>query len=314
VPPPTPTPTPTATVTPVPTVTPTATGGPGASATATPPGAGVPLGHFLGSQAKAAKTRKFFKLGPVTLEDVNSNYSAGFDVVKPTLLAAPADKNGEGFTDAVTHLAAYAVKVAKGSPKFRSRADVSVANQCGTVVLTLKKPVSLLVPTGLNVTEPAPHEVDHFLCYQAKAQKKLTTTGVGVPTLPKGVQVDVATGASAARRYDLKKVVSLCLPVAKSGAPKLLAGPNKGQDVALAPAAVGKPDDFLVCYAAKLATKTIAQNGCGPATPGDKGTKIDPKQPKAVPQLGVQIGNQLGGGALDTKKVSVLCIPSGSDT
>ena len=117
------------------------------------------------------------------------------------------------------------------------------------------------------------------------------------------------TDAFQTRRYDLKKVASVCLPVAKSGSPQLLAGPNKGTPFALTRATVGSPESFLVCYRAKLATKTIPQNGCGPVDPADKGAKMVPKQPKHVPRL-VQVGNQLGGGALDTKKESLVCIPS----
>jgi hypothetical protein len=311
----TPAPTPTnVTPTPTPTrsasATPTATGGLAGSATPTPTPtfSGVPLGHFVGYQAKVAKSGpRFFKLGPVTLADPTFDVTTDYDVLKPSLLALPANKNGEGFTDPATHLVAYAVKPAKGSPKFAPRIDVRVANQCGELTLTAKKPVSLLVPTGVDVAQPAPNDVDHFLCYQVKVQKKLAS-GTPVAAFPKGVQADVAD-AFQTRRYDLKKVVSLCLPVAKTGSPQLLAGPSKGVPFPLAPSTVGNPGAFLVCYQAKLATKTIAQNGCGPANAVDKGTKIVPKQAKHGSQL-VQVGNQLGGQALDTKKESLLCIPS----
>jgi hypothetical protein len=87
--------------------------------------------------------------------------------------------------------------------------------------------------------------------------------------------------------------------------------PEQGTPFTLTPATVGNPAAFLVCYQAKLATKSIAQNGCSPANPADKGTKITPKQPKHAPRL-VQVGNQLGGGALGTKKESLVCIPSGA--
>ena len=154
--PPTPTPKATRTATPIPTLTasatPTATptGGLAASATptSTPTVAGVPLGHFVGYQVKVAKSGpKFFKLGPVTLADPTFGFTADYDVLKPNLLALPANKNGEGFTDPATHLVAYAVKLAKGSPKFSPRADFGVVNQCGDLVVTAKKPVSILVPS-----------------------------------------------------------------------------------------------------------------------------------------------------------------------
>lgn len=66
----------------------------------------------------------------------------------------------------------------------------------------------------------------------------------------------------------------------------------------------------LVCYDAKLATKTIAQNGCGPASAGAKGVKIVPKQTKPVAHLGVHVADQFGARRVDTKKLSLICIPS----
>jgi hypothetical protein len=264
----------------------------------------------MGYQAKVAKgAPKFFKFGPVTLDDGIFGRVADYDVVKPIVLALPANKNGEGFTDAATYLEAYAVKPAKGSVKFQARVDLALGNQCGAVVLTAKKPVALLVPTGRDVSQPAPHNVDHFLCYQAKAQKKLAD-GTAATPFPKGVQVDV-TDAFQQRRYDLKKVSWVCHAVGKAGAPQLLAGPAKGTAFPITPATILDPSAQLVCYQAKLSGKLIAQNGCGPAIPGDKGTKIVPAQAKQVPQLGVQLGNQFGAGQLDTKKAVVLCIPSG---
>ena len=306
------TPTSTGTATPTSTVaTATRTATPVVTATPTPtPAATAALGHFMGYQVKVAKgAPKFFKFGPVTLGDDIFGVAADYDVVKPMVLALPANKNSEGFTDEATYLEAYAVKLAKKGVKFRPRVDLAIGNQCGAVVLTAKKPVALLVPTGRDVPQPAPHNVDHFLCYQAKAQKKLAD-GTAAALFPKGVQVDV-TDAFQQRRYDLKKISWLCHAVGKDGTPKRLAGPEKGTDFPIIPAAILNPGAQLVCYQAKLAGKLIPQNGCGPPTPGDKGTKIVPAPAKHVPQLGVQVGNQFGGGQLDTKKEVVLCIPSG---
>jgi hypothetical protein len=96
--------------------------------------------------------------------------------------------------------------------------------------------------------------------------------------------------------------------VAKDGTPELLAGPEKGKTFPLTPATVRNPASFLICYQVKLAKKRIPQNGCGPANPADKGTKIT--QTKHAPQPGVPVGNQLGGGVLDIKQERLLCIPS----
>jgi len=128
-------------------------------------------------------------------------------------------------------------------------------------------------------------------------------------TLRKGAQVDVADRFQT-RRYDLKKIVALCHPTSKSGTPALLAGPGKGTLVPLAPAAIRNPTVHLLCYQAVLAKKTIAQNGCGPATPKDKGTAIVPPPAKHVPRLGLFVADQLGAARLDTKKETVLCMPA----
>jgi len=143
-------------------------------------------------------------------------------------LHAPADTNGEGTRDAVTHLLAYGVKPAKGTSPFQKRRDVRVVNPCSDTFVQLKKPVGLLVPTAKSLTDPVTspdpgtHERDHFLCYAAAAQSK-RIDGTPLPKLPKGMQVDVADQFQT-RRYDLKTITRLCQPVAKSGAPVLLSG------------------------------------------------------------------------------------------
>jgi hypothetical protein len=291
-------------------VTVTDGGVPTPSPTATP-GAPLTLDHFvLYATAPSKGTAKFQKLGAVLLADAFT--SAGYDVQKPTGLALPADTNGSGFIDAVTNLSAYALKPAKGTTKPGPRANLRVVNTCGETVVTTTKPVTLLVPSalGLNAPVPAPnessHDVDHFLCYQVKAQKK-DAAGAAVAPFPKGVQADV-TDPFETRRYDLKKIVALCHPVSKSGAPVVLSGPEKGAPFALTPAAIRNPGSHLLCYQAALAKKHIAQNGCGPAVAGDKGTALP--QAKPAPRLGVHVADQLGGRQLDTKKTSLLCLPS----
>ena len=126
--------------------------------------------------------------------------------------------------------------------KMVPRRDVRVDNGCGAIVFTVKKPVSLLVPTAKSLEQPIPapdesqHDVDHFLCYQVKPQKK-RTDGLPAAQLPKKAQRELVDQFQT-RRYDLKKVAWLCNPIAKSGTPVLLAGPDKGASVALTPATV----------------------------------------------------------------------------
>ena len=102
----------------------------------------------------------------------------------------------------------------------------------------------------------------------------------------------------------------LCLPTVKSGCPAVLEGDRQGASrLPSRPRACNTRNEHLVCYKAKLATTAIQQLGCGPATPGDKGTKIA-KQPKHIPRLGVFVANQLGTLRLDTTKEIEFCVPS----
>jgi hypothetical protein len=286
----------------------------GAAPSPTPtPTPSVPSGLDAFALYATAATKggaKFAKLGPVTLAGAFAN--GGFDVQKPSGVAVPAATNGGSVLDADTSLAAYAVKPSKGAPKPGAHANVRVANACGETVITAAKPVTLLVPSAvdLNAAVPAPtendHEVDHFLCHQAKAQKK-DATGATVPALAKGAQVDVVD-LFESKRFDLKKIVALCVPVAKSGAPVVLAGPAKGTAFPLTPATIRHAATHLLCYQAARAKKTIVQSGCAPATPGDKGTPLP--QAKHAPRLGVHVADQLGARQVDTKKEALVCLPS----
>jgi hypothetical protein len=268
------------------------------------------LDHFVVYTVKPTKgTPKLQPFGPVTLADAVG--SAGYDVKALTALGLPANKNTEGIADSATHLARYALKAHKGAAKFTPKADVAVTNQCGSLVLTLKKPESLLVPvdTSPTVTPPVPDPqmsaVDHLLCYLAKAQTK-RSDGTAVAGFPKGVQVD-AVDQFQTRRYDLKKVTRLCIPVDKSGSPAVL---KTGAPFSITPTAIRHPAAHLVCYAAKPAKKTIPQTGCGPVDPKSKGTTIVPPQPKHQKRTGVHVNGQLGASTLDTAKELELCIPS----
>jgi hypothetical protein len=276
---------------------------------------GVSLGHFVvypvGTTAKAPKLAKF---GPVTLDDATFGATAGYDVAKPIELAVPADANGGGFTDPDTHLEAYAVKRDKQSPKFLARKDVHVTNACGDLFVTASKAAAVLVPTAADPAQAvqppseSTHNVDHFLCYRVKTQKK-RGDGTPVPSFPKGVQVD-ATDRLHGARYDLKKPALICNPVGKGGAPVVLAGPHKQEAFPITPAAVRNPAQHLVCYAAKRAKKRIEQKGCGPAHLGDKGVAIVPPQAKPAPVLGLHVANQFEITQVDAKKEALVCIPS----
>jgi hypothetical protein len=292
--------------------TPTATAASGMTQTPTPRPSPANVGHFMSYGVKAAKdTASFVPLGPVSLPRLGGG---PYDLLKVGRLLLPADKNSEGVRDDATHLLEYRLKPRKGAPKFAALADVRVMNQCSDVLVALTKPVAALVPTAKNlaspVTAPVDPAVDHFLCFDAKLQKK-GPGGAALPKFPKGVQVQVVDQFQS-RRYELTKPTRLCAPTDKSGAPVFLKGGDKGKPAALEPATVQHADEHLLCYKAKLATTTVAQAGCGPATPGDKGTKI-PKQAKHAPRTGVFVANQLGALRLDTTKEVELCIPSSAE-
>ncbi|MFQ5667622.1 MAG: DUF6073 family protein [Candidatus Binatia bacterium] len=277
------------------------------------------LDHYVFYKVKRSQgTTRFEKFGPVTLTD---QFGSGqYVIVAPRQLGLPADKNGEGIKDPVTHLKEYKLVPVRGAKKFQVLTNVRVINQCNDLLVEVKKPFSILVPTNKDLTkpveEPDPNlqNVDHFLCYVAKAQKK--SAGTKLPKFPKGMQVDVQDQFQT-RRYDLKKITKICTPAEKREDPNapsaILSGPNKGDAKPIKAAGIRNPNDHLVCYRARRARKLVPQNGCGCDTSVDpkcKGTKITPRQPRHDPRIGIHVNNQFGPEQLDTKKELELCVPS----
>src|SRR4029453_17965819 len=118
-----------------------------------------------------------------------------FDVSKPATLLLPAEKNGEGPDDSVTHLTEYKLELSSGSAPFTAITDVRIDNQCNDMLVEVKTPVSILVPANKDLLVPpaAPtlvdHGLDHFLCYKAKRQAKLAH-GTRLAAVPKKNHVD----------------------------------------------------------------------------------------------------------------------------
>jgi len=248
----------------------------------------------------AAATKRTPKPAPHTPVTVADRFgSAAYDVGKLAPFEAPAAVNGAAVLDAATDLEGWAVKPAKGTPRFAKRRDVRVVTACSDTFLQVKKPSGLLVPAASSLVgpvaapDPAGHERDALLCYAAAAEKKRRDGTVVPPPLPKRTQLEVADRFQA-RRYDLGKITRICQPAALDGT------------------AARHPFDHLVCYQAKLATKTVAQAGCGPADPADKGVKILPKQPPHAAMSGLHVASALGALRLDTKKVVEICLPATS--
>ena len=233
--------------------------------------------HFLFYKTKkTSQGPKFFKFGPVTLED--QFRTANYDVLGPKRLGLPADKNGEGFIDGSsadsTHLKEYKIKPSSGAAPFQKISNIQVENQFNHLTLEALKLDSLLVPTNKNLTGAADPvdentlNVDHFLCYKARVQKK-DDAGANLPNFPRGTQIVVTDQFDQPdRQYDLLRVSRLCNPVKKTGTPTFLNGPQRNQPKIVSPANAFKhAEAHLVCYVAKLASKNVPQDGCGPQLP-----------------------------------------------
>lgn len=271
------------------------------------------LDHFTLYKIKTSRglTRPA-RFGPLTLTDAQRK--AEYDVVKPVALGLPAEKNGEGLGDRETHLQAYKIRQSRETDRYQKQSDVRITNQCNDLLIEVKKPVGLLVPTLKGIAtmppppDPASHDLDHFLCYSAKAQRRNADRSP-LPRFPKGIQVDV-TDQFQARRYELRKITKLCSPTDKAGSPVILTGSDAGTPVVIEPATVRNPDEHLVCYFAKLARKFIPQTGCGPSAEIGPLQRIEPRQESHLKRIGLYLANQLGEWRADSVKETEICIPS----
>ena len=199
--------------------------------------------------AKTAKGTP--KLAPRTVTLVDDIETKRTIVEAVTSLCNPAGRDGDGIDDPPAQLACYKIKDDKGQPKFVAR-DVLTSDAFGDLALRLSGASALCVPSA-----PA---VDHFKCYAAKLQK-------GTPAfLPRTVTV---ADQFETKSVEITKPLAVCLPVDKN---------DEG---------VPRPDDRLVCYAAKDAKK----------------------QPAFAKRI-VAIANQFGEQSLEVKKSNRLCLPA----
>ena len=273
------------------------------------------LDHYLFYDTKLPRgAPRLPRFGPALLADQFG--ASNFDIAIGRRLGLPADKNGEGVIDAITHLFEYPVRLSRGEPRFQPISNVRITNQCNELLLQVLRPRSLLLPTNKDLVGPPPppdaanHNLDHFLCYNVKVQKR-DAAGNRLPRFPRGIQVDV-TDQFQSRRYDLRTITKLCNPVDKSGNPAILKGKQRGDPFPITPAAIRNPDDHLVCYRATLAKNFIQQQGCGPLDPNDKGARINPRQAKHTP-VTVFTANQFESSQSKSKRAVELCIPSTKD-
>jgi hypothetical protein len=183
------------------------------------------LAHVNHFQCYRARTTGFTSL-PITLADRFGTRSV--TVRKPVDLCAPADKNGEDpeAPDSPFFLTSYKIS---GSGPFTQIAPVHAENQFGPIALKIKKPKTILVPTGVTTNGPPSSPdgafLNHFTCYKARA--------VSPPNTPTPGVITVQTAFETVQ-VQPKKPKRLCVPAHKNGGPVVASEPEN-----------------LLCYKAK---------------------------------------------------------------
>jgi hypothetical protein len=79
-----------------------------------------------------------------------------FSVRRPTRFCTPVDKNGEGITDAKTHLMCYRVKLFEGEPRHKKVSRIHTLDQFGALKMDAIEPKELCVPSEKEVIGAAP--------------------------------------------------------------------------------------------------------------------------------------------------------------
>jgi len=169
------------------------------------------IDHYLGYKVKESKHTEKFQKFTVTLSD-QFEPDAIYTVKKPVRLYNPVDKNGEGISDEITHLLGYKIKAPEGE-KFEKVTNVLVTNQFGNLILDVKKPKLLLVPSSKDLTG-TPDELDsitvnHYKCYDAKETK-------GTPKFEKRLVTLSDPNFGESKVFEVKKPKHLCTPVDKN--------------------------------------------------------------------------------------------------
>jgi hypothetical protein len=106
-----------------------------------------PVGSYAAAidHYKCYKARGRFRSGPLHIEDQFGSIDAA--IKRPVRLCAPVDKNGEGITDANTHLLCYQVRSAAGAP---THDTLYTLNQFGPDAFNVFGPRELCVPSTLQ--------------------------------------------------------------------------------------------------------------------------------------------------------------------
>jgi hypothetical protein len=194
-------------------------------------GSGTSLDHFLCYRSgRSTGEPRFPPIPDLALAD---GIEEGlYQVKRPLTLCIPADKDGEGIVDPVTHLRGYRIDAMPGEPGHVRQTDIRVLNPFGGARLDTIRPGRLLIPTAKDLSvpvdppDPGTHDVDHFKCYRVRSPQ-------GFGQIP-GIWVE--DQLNQPKHYNLRKPKQLCLAVDKNGE------------------GIKNPDAHLLCYQAKPAS------------------------------------------------------------
>lgn len=169
--------------------------------------------HYLGYKVKETKhTDKFEKITVILSDQFETD--AAYIVEKPVRLYNPVDKNGEGIFDEFTHLLGYKIKAPEDQPKFETVTNVLVTNQFGDIIVDVKKPKLLLVPSLKDLTAipdmPNPITINHYKCYDVKVTED-------TPKFEKREVTLSDPNFGETKVFEVKKPKHLCVPVDKEG-------------------------------------------------------------------------------------------------
>lgn len=157
-------------------------------------------------------------VAPLTVSLADAFVAATFDVPHGYGICVPAAAEGGAVADADTRLKVYRAHLTADSPPFVGREALQVTNSLGQFSVDTLRPGRLMVPSALDADGPLPapnsadHDVDHFLCYRARA-----TSGTFPWFRRRLVHVAAATEFDAIRRFRLGRIKSLCVAADKNG-------------------------------------------------------------------------------------------------
>jgi len=200
--------------------------------------------------------------------------SSIYDIRKRRGLCNPADREGAGIVDPITHMLSYGLRESATAPD-SVKHDVLVLDQFGILALTTARADRLLIPSALDPNapvaplDPESHVLDRLLCHRARVTK-------GAPKFPKDVQTSVVDEFGEPVLLDVKKPQRLCFPASVDGS------------------AITNPTGHLSCYKVKRA----------------KGELSHEKQSGLHANNEFEDVNPDGPAVLKTSRREELCIPA----